>query len=127
MINVMKEIRSWAAGRPYWEQATLDKVLTGDPFSEADHEQLARYLLEDAGLVEGRIPRPSLEVETMQYDSSESSDLGEDLFFDMADEEPFLEEDPRNVRPGGQSRRRLERYLEWRQLRQRISDDWDDE
>lgn len=61
MTAVLTEICDWALGSlQYWERATLDKILSGTEFDEADYEELLKYLLEDAGLAEAQDMRPKL-------------------------------------------------------------------
>ena len=50
MLDVMSEIIRWAKSLRYWEQATLDKILGGEPFTDETYQELYGYLLEDAGL-----------------------------------------------------------------------------
>jgi hypothetical protein len=52
MLDVMSEIIRWAKSLTYWEQATLDKILGGEPFTDETYQELYGYLLEDAGLRE---------------------------------------------------------------------------
>jgi len=61
MTNVLAELSQWAAKRlQYWEQATLDKIVSGITFTDVDYDELLRYLLEDAGLSESEEARPTL-------------------------------------------------------------------
>ena len=46
----------------YWEQAALDKILTGVRFTDVDYDELLQYLLEDANLAEPTGPRPTLRL-----------------------------------------------------------------
>jgi hypothetical protein len=50
MKNVFKEIEEWAVNLPYWEQAALDKVISGKQFQDEDYNELLQYLLEDEQL-----------------------------------------------------------------------------
>jgi hypothetical protein len=60
-LDVMSEIIRWAKSLRYWEQATLDKILWGEPFTEETYQELYRYFIEDVGLQkESERPRPEL-------------------------------------------------------------------
>lgn len=61
MASVLKELRSWSAQLPYWEQAALEKIVTRVQFSESDYNELLQYLLEDNGLAEPVGQRPELQ------------------------------------------------------------------
>ena len=50
MLSVISEIKQWANSLPYWEQATLDGILSGTSFTNNDYDDLVDYLLDDAGL-----------------------------------------------------------------------------
>ena len=50
MPSVIAEIKRWANSLPYWEQATLDKILSGTSLTNSDYGELVDYLLDDAGL-----------------------------------------------------------------------------
>ncbi len=61
MTNVLAELSQWAAKHlKYWEQATLDKIVSGVKFTDADYDELLQYLLEDADLAEPQGERPTL-------------------------------------------------------------------
>lgn len=61
MLDVMSEIIRWAKSLKYWEQATLNKIFAGDPFTDETYQELYGYLLEDAGLMKkSDEPRPEL-------------------------------------------------------------------
>jgi len=72
MMNVLNELRSWAATLPYWEQAALEKIVKGAQFTESDYDELLRYLLEDEGLVKPIEQRPELQF-PIKDDTLESS------------------------------------------------------
>lgn len=61
MLGVMSEIIRWAKSLKYWEQATLDKIFAGDPFTDETYQELYGYLLEDAGLMK-KSDEPRLEL-----------------------------------------------------------------
>jgi ABC-type lipoprotein export system ATPase subunit len=62
MLNVISEIIRWAKSLKYWEQATLDKILGGEPFTDETYQELYRYFLEDVGLQKkSEGPRPKLQ------------------------------------------------------------------
>jgi energy-coupling factor transporter ATP-binding protein EcfA2 len=61
MTSVLRELRSWSATLPYWEQAALEKIVTGVQFSKSDYNELLQYLLEDNGLAEPVGKRPELQ------------------------------------------------------------------
>ncbi|MFH1943247.1 MAG: AAA family ATPase [bacterium] len=57
----ISEILQWAKSLKYWEKATLDKILAGEPFTEETYQILYQYLLEDEGLIrKSDEPRPKL-------------------------------------------------------------------
>ncbi|MCG2767206.1 MAG: AAA family ATPase [Anaerolineae bacterium] len=60
MNRIQVELRRWAPTLDYWEQAALERVVAGVEFSDSDYEDLLRYLLEDAGLLERDGPRRPL-------------------------------------------------------------------
>lgn len=60
MISVLTELRQWATTLPYWEQAALDKMVSGVQFTDSDYDELLQYLLEDANLAESTGQRPQL-------------------------------------------------------------------
>lgn len=61
MTNVMAEIKSWAKTLKYWEQAILNKIIAGEPFTDDTYQELYHYLLEDEGLIEKKSTRPQLQ------------------------------------------------------------------
>lgn len=73
MTSVLREICDWASTLPYWEQAALDKILSGVSFTDADYDELLRYLLEDADLAEPTGPRPTLHFP--QYGDADSQPM----------------------------------------------------
>lgn len=52
MTNLLPEIIQWAKSLKYWEQAILDKILAGEPFTDETYQVVYRYFLEDVGLAE---------------------------------------------------------------------------
>lgn len=60
MMNVLQELSQWATTLQYWEQAALDKVVSGAKFKDSDYNEVLQYLLEDAGLAEPAGSRPAL-------------------------------------------------------------------
>ena len=50
MPSVIAEIKQWANSLPYWEQAALDKILSGTSLTNNEYGELVDYLLDDAGL-----------------------------------------------------------------------------
>jgi len=60
MTYVLQELCQWATTLSYWEQAALDKVMTGVKFTDVDYDELLRYLMEDADLATPAEPRPAL-------------------------------------------------------------------
>lgn len=60
MNNVLNEISQWATSLPYWEQAALEKIVTGVTFADSDYDELLQYLLEDAKLAMPAPARPVL-------------------------------------------------------------------
>ena len=61
MSSLLSEILRWAKFLKYWEQATLDKILAGESFTEKTYQELYGYLLEDAELIKkSNEPRPEI-------------------------------------------------------------------
>ena len=60
MPNVITEIKQWAKSLPYWEQATLDKILSGNLLTNTDYDELGDYLLSDSGLSSATKPHIKL-------------------------------------------------------------------
>lgn len=60
MSTVQTELIKWAKTLPYWEQAALDKIMSGSSLTNYDYDQLIQYFLEDAGLEEAVSRRPEL-------------------------------------------------------------------
>jgi len=52
MSSLLSEIIRWAKSLKYWEQATLDKILAGEAFTDETYRELYQYLLEDEGLID---------------------------------------------------------------------------
>jgi ABC-type lipoprotein export system ATPase subunit len=62
MNNVLSELAEWAEELPYWEQAALDKILSGKQLQEDDYQELLSLLLEE-NQEESSLPtRPHLEL-----------------------------------------------------------------
>ncbi|MBI5651206.1 MAG: AAA family ATPase [Chloroflexi bacterium] len=61
MTNVMTELSNWVSTLPYWEQAALEKIVTGVSLGDSDYAELLQFLLEDEALSEKKIPRPTLQ------------------------------------------------------------------
>lgn len=60
MSSILREISEWSATLPYWEQAALEKIVSGANINDAVYDELLQYLLEDAGLAEQLGTRPEL-------------------------------------------------------------------
>ncbi len=60
MAGVLEEIKNWATGLKYWEQATLEKIATRSELAEDDYKELVRLWEQDAGLAEVHSGRPRL-------------------------------------------------------------------
>ncbi len=61
MLDIMSKIIRWAKLLKYWEQATLDKILGEEPFTDETYQELYRYFLEDISLQKkSGEPRPEL-------------------------------------------------------------------
>jgi len=69
MKSVFAEIEQWASELPYWEQAALDKVLSGKLLDNSDYEELLRYLLEDKHLAEKSGDRKPLRFQKGIYEN----------------------------------------------------------
>ncbi len=50
MASMISEIKHWANSLPYWEQVTLDRILSGASLNNNDYDDLVDYLLDDARL-----------------------------------------------------------------------------
>lgn len=57
MQTVMAKIVEWGKDLPYWEQATLDKIIYGEEFTEEAYVQILQLLLEDEGLAKKKTTR----------------------------------------------------------------------
>lgn len=75
MTGVLGQIRTWAATLPYWEQAALEKVVSGVSRAEEDIDELLQYLLEDAKLAEPIRKRPSLIFPALTAESESSGEV----------------------------------------------------
>lgn len=61
MLDIMSGIIRWAKSLKYWEQATLDKILGGEPFTNEIYQELYGYFLIDVELrKKSDEPRPEL-------------------------------------------------------------------
>lgn len=58
MAGILDEIRSWARGLKYWEQATLEKILSRPELNDDDYGELLGFWEQDAGLAPVAAPRP---------------------------------------------------------------------
>lgn len=61
MTDVLKELQQWAVELPFWERFALDKILFGR-ITDSDYDELLRFLLEDADLVQSTSERPVLRL-----------------------------------------------------------------
>ena len=70
MASVLQQIREWATGLPFWEQAALERIVRGGRFTEDDYEDVLRLLLEAGGLAPAApraaltFPQPPLDAAT---------------------------------------------------------------
>jgi hypothetical protein len=63
MTSVLAELSQWAAqSLKYWEQAALDKIVSGAKLTDADYHELLQCLLEDASLATPEGERPTLRL-----------------------------------------------------------------
>jgi len=61
MSSLLSGIILWAKSLKYWEQAILDKILAGEPFTEETYQELYGYIQEDVELIKkSDEPRPLL-------------------------------------------------------------------
>lgn len=60
MAGILEEIRVWARGLKYWEQATLEKIATQPKLTEDDYKELVKLWEQDTGLapIPQARPRP---------------------------------------------------------------------
>jgi energy-coupling factor transporter ATP-binding protein EcfA2 len=75
MSAVLTELSKWVAERPYWEQAALDQIISGVPFSETDHQQLILLALEDKDLADKTTSRPPLKLSQFTQDGQAPSSV----------------------------------------------------
>src|SRR5262249_50932002 len=72
MSSLLTEICEWATHQEYWEQAALDKIITGSQLTPDDYKQLFQLMLEDKNLVERKNQRPEVSF-ARRVDGSGSS------------------------------------------------------
>jgi ABC-type lipoprotein export system ATPase subunit len=60
MPSIVREISEWGSTLPYWEQAALEKIVSGVTITDDELDELLQYLLEDAGLADKNGERPAL-------------------------------------------------------------------
>jgi energy-coupling factor transporter ATP-binding protein EcfA2 len=70
MATILEQLSQWAGSLKYWEQAALEKIVTGTTFTDNDYEELLRYLLEGEKLQQPIGPHPVLEFPTNHSTSS---------------------------------------------------------
>ncbi|HTC64829.1 MAG TPA: AAA family ATPase [Candidatus Saccharimonadales bacterium] len=58
MSAILEQIREWANGLKYWEQAALEKIAAGVRFTDEDYKELATLWEQDAGLAAIPSARP---------------------------------------------------------------------
>jgi hypothetical protein len=73
MSGILTELSKWASERPYWEQAALDQIISGVPFSETDYQRLIQLALEDKDLADKTAPRPPLRLSQFTQDDQAPS------------------------------------------------------
>ncbi|MCD4785311.1 MAG: AAA family ATPase [Candidatus Eremiobacteraeota bacterium] len=73
MSNIINELRTWATELPYWEQASLEKILSGIQLNDSDYNELLEYLLEDANSVKKSEQRPNLCFPKVAIDISQAA------------------------------------------------------
>ena len=61
LSNILAELSQWASTLQYWEQAALEKILSGSELTDDDYDNLLQYLLEDSNLEEPKSARPVLQ------------------------------------------------------------------
>ncbi len=60
MPDILDQIRDWARSLKYWEQATLEKISTGEKLTDQDYQELVTLWEQDAGLAHVPALRPQL-------------------------------------------------------------------
>lgn len=60
MASILEQIRGWASGLKYWEQAALEKIAAGLELTENDYEELMTFWEQDARLSPTPPDRPLL-------------------------------------------------------------------
>jgi hypothetical protein len=86
MAGVVDAIRDWATTLAYWEQAALERVVSGRPFSDDDYDYLLKLFLEDAGLKPKRPgERPTLVFPAKTTETLNTSSLRLERLFNIRD------------------------------------------
>lgn len=84
MAGAIDVIRDWAGGLQYWEQATLEQIVSGRAFSDDDHNYLLKLFLEDAGLSPKQPgDRPSLSFPTKLVEAANAGGVQLERLFNL--------------------------------------------
>ncbi len=84
MAGVLDLVRDWAAQLPYWEQAALERVVSGATLTEKDYQGLLDLCLQDGGLIP--VPagsRPALSFPTKLADKSAAAGCVVERLFNL--------------------------------------------
>src|SRR6266566_7561194 len=73
MATVLEQIRAWARDLDFWEQAALDKIVSGAALRDLDYTEILQYLVEDAGLAKRSGARPTLQFPCLTAEEANSS------------------------------------------------------
>ena len=72
MPSILSEISEWGAALPYWEQAALEKIVTGIAITDDTLDELLQYLLEDADLATRKGEHPALKFSQVVAESDDT-------------------------------------------------------
>lgn len=95
MAGAIDLIRDWATGLAYWEQAALEQIVSGHPFTNDDCKYLLKLFLEDAGLIpKGQDTRPALSFPTKLPETGNPPGFRLERLFNLRDVNalPFQQE-----------------------------------
>ncbi len=62
MPSIISQIAEWGTTLPYWEQVALERIISGQNFTDDVYSNLLQLLLEDGGLSDTKTERPPLRL-----------------------------------------------------------------
>lgn len=74
MASILQLLRQWSEALPFWQQAALDQIVSGRPFTDEDLDLLVQYILEDKKLQENISERPVLKHLAIETEKAASPD-----------------------------------------------------